>query len=65
MHQFNMLKKDGVDEADGIRRQIWELDKEWELNDLDEVVDPDEDNNEGWVNEMDELTLESWTSKKI
>ncbi len=45
-----------MDEADDICRPIWELDKEWEVDESDEVVSPDDDNNEGWVNEMDELT---------
>ena len=56
MRQFDMQPNGGAHEADEIREQIREPEKDAELDDMDDVNQLDDQNNEGWVDEMEELT---------
>src|SRR6266481_8843666 len=56
MRQFDKQQKHRVDEPDNVMRQICELDEDSELDDIDEIIESDEQNNEGWVDEMEQLT---------
>ena len=56
MRQFDMKPKEGANKAHEIRQQISELNKNAEVDNMDEAIKSDDQNNEGCVDEMEELT---------
>ena len=56
MRQFDKQQKHRVDQPDDVMSQICELDEDLELDVIDEIVESDEQNNKGWVDEMEQLT---------
>ena len=51
-----MKPKEGANKAHEIRQQISELNKNAEVDNMDEAIKSDDQNNEGCVDEMEELT---------